>query len=130
MCVRAPVSEDVAIERFVEAQLTPAVGRDVSVGETYTHYVEFCAKQKFPTAAPRQFQDRIALAIKRQYGLPKNHAIKRNGKCVRGFRGLGVRGKSEMADTQDGQDGADGLDAKMDSSIIYMPEFNTSPILS
>lgn len=129
MSVIPPTDEETAVEHFVEAQLTPASGRNVSIEETYTYYAEYCSREKLPVLSKTQFQDRIAGVVMRKYGLGKSHSIKRDNRCVRGFRGLEVRGGQDVG-TRDCGDVRDEMDAKMDSSIIYLREFNASTVLS
>jgi hypothetical protein len=104
VCVRQPVDEDVAIATFVEAQLTPTVGRDVTIGEAYASYLDYCSRQKRPAFAKSEFQNRIAGAVKKRYGLARSHSILRDNRCVRGFHGLQVSQES-AGDAWDVRDG-------------------------
>jgi hypothetical protein len=108
ICVQAPAEEDVAMEKFVEAQLALVAGRDVTVAETYSSYVEYCSRQNLPVFARSQFLNRIPRVVKQRFGIGKNHAIKRNSRCVRGFTGLEIRSRCPDVGATDVTDAMDG----------------------
>lgn len=84
--------EKSGFDDFVSSELEDAPGTSVTVEEAYEAYAEYCISEGHARRySQRQFYDRIGEAVKRSYGISKNHDIVRDGRARRGFRNLRLK---------------------------------------
>ena len=86
-------AEAKGFDEFILTQLEPALGQDLTVAEAFTAYTDYCALEDHPRYLVRQFRDRLGDAVKREFGIGKNHDTIRDGMCRRGFRNLRLKRK-------------------------------------
>jgi phage/plasmid-associated DNA primase len=89
--VEGLLAESESVFHFLKGQLLTDEEMDVSSAELSEAYVDFCAGRGWnavPTAvAERQFTDLIL----RLFQTSKNHCVKRDGKNVRGWKGVRLK---------------------------------------
>ena len=80
-------------EEYVLTQLEEAPGETLTVAEALAGYIEFCNNEGGARYSTRQFRDKLGDAVKREFGIGKNHDTLRNGQAKRGFRNLRLKGQ-------------------------------------
>ncbi|RBP41471.1 P4 family phage/plasmid primase-like protein [Roseimicrobium gellanilyticum] len=75
---------------FVRDALAPGTN-DMSVEEIYHAYAEMCREHGWKPLSERKLQNALGELMLTHHGLHRSHDIKRDGKSVRGFRGIAVK---------------------------------------
>lgn len=75
---------------FVRDDLVAAEG-DMSVEEMYRTYAEICRKREWKPMTERKLQNALGALMLHHHGLHRSHDILRDGKAVRGFRGIAIK---------------------------------------
>jgi hypothetical protein len=80
-----------AFDEFVLTQLEEAEGATLTVAEALAGYTDYCSTEGHPRLTPRQFQERLPDAVKKEFGIPANHDTIRDGRAKRGFRNVRLK---------------------------------------
>ena len=80
---------------FVREELIQADGKQLTVPDAFTAYVEFCTRRGWAALTRNKFGQVIGDVVARQYGITVRHDIPdTNGKAQRGWNRLALREKN------------------------------------
>ena len=93
---------------------------DLTVAELYQEFTNHCRANALTSLPQSIFERRLTVLVKKQFGIPKAHDLRRSAadgalRWHRGFRGLALKAKTDGAkgadasDAPDAPDGSDGL---------------------
>jgi hypothetical protein len=86
-----PLPRSCSVTRFVREYLAPDPAADVSCGELWTFYREISDAGELPPMRKTIFLRRLPVVMQEIYAARKSHGIQREGRRVRGFKGVGIR---------------------------------------
>jgi len=92
LAIRSFPNGDEALHSFLTQRVHRAAGRNVTVLELYTGFLEFCRSIGSPPLSLNVFRDKIGPLITDIFLIPKSKSVERNGKSQNGFRGLAIKG--------------------------------------
>jgi phage/plasmid-associated DNA primase len=78
---------------FVKEELIKADGQQLTVGECFAAYVEYCTNRGWVTLSRNKFGQVVVDEVARSYGITLRHDIREigGGRAQRGWNGLGLR---------------------------------------
>ena len=79
------------VQKFVEAYLTAAPDADASSEELWVFYQEIVQAGELPSMRKAAFWGRLPGIMESIFGARKCHNVLRDGRRVRGFRGVAIR---------------------------------------
>jgi hypothetical protein len=79
------------VQKFVEAYLTAAPDADAASEELWAFYQEVAQAGELPSMRKAVFRGRLPGIMESVYGVRKCHNVLRDGRRVRGFRGVAIR---------------------------------------
>lgn len=86
-----PAPRSCPVAEFAKSFLTADVADDMSTEELWRFYQEIAAVGDLEQISRRTFERALPSAIAAAFGVKKCHSIQRDGRAVRGFRGVTVR---------------------------------------
>jgi P4 family phage/plasmid primase-like protien len=105
------LSESDSVRSFVHECLESCHGAEVSITEMTGHYRDYCEARDWAPLRERMFQADLPDAMLEFFRSPRRNDIRRDGKNVRGFRGVKMKAWSgENVDAQDTTDRLGGSD--------------------
>lgn len=79
-----------SVYRFTKNYLTQASLGEMSCAELWSFFSEAVAAGMLPSMQKTAFFRELSTAMKLIYGIKKSHNIRREGKTVRGFKGVEI----------------------------------------
>lgn len=80
-----------ALTRFVRDYLVADPAADISCAEAWSFFCEVASSGELKPIRQSEFFRRLPPAMESVYNVRKSHNIQRDGRRVRGFRGIGFR---------------------------------------
>ncbi|MGO8928085.1 MAG: hypothetical protein ACLQU3_14530 [Limisphaerales bacterium] len=86
-----PVRPDCPVALFARRFLLREPASDLTSAELRTFFAEVSASGEVEPLSKAEFLSRLPAVMESVFGARKCHNIQRNGRRVRGFRGVGIR---------------------------------------
>jgi phage/plasmid-associated DNA primase len=80
---------------FIMRELVTTDGEDISVDELITAYADYARGKKWRIPKQQTLQEQAQELMIEIWGIARSHSIERDGKNVRGYRGIRLRGENE-----------------------------------
>lgn len=78
------------VVQFVKQSIVPKSGRDVTSEELLVSYYKKCESNKWTPAASHTFQTRVPDLLAQVFKTTRRNDITREGRAVRGFKGVAL----------------------------------------
>lgn len=79
------------VTQFVERHLKSELGSDMTTAELWRFYSEVAAAGELESVTRHQFLKSLPVTMRAIFGVNKCHRVVRNGRNLRGFRGINIR---------------------------------------
>jgi putative DNA primase/helicase len=80
---------------FISRELVASDGEDISVDELITSYATYARGKKWRIPKQQTLQEQAQELMIEIWGIARSHSVERDGKNVRGYRGVRFRGENE-----------------------------------
>lgn len=85
------LSESMSINLFAELRLERNPRSQMTSEEPFDAYLAYCAQEQWLAYGRQSFYSVIGGLISEKLSIAQTHSIRRDGKCKRGFCGIGVK---------------------------------------